>query len=433
MDEEKQLNLNDLPDNSAVDELIRSTHEELEKVDQMLAQPHAQPQAEPEAPAPAQDEPEAEEPARPHRLPAGIRALFYVVAVLAASVLLAIGAWICADDVLGLTAENREATVVVEEGDSMSVIAGKLKDAGIIEYPWLFRFYGWLSHADRKIDPGTYTLNAVYDYHAVVNGMISTSPNRDIVTITIPEGYTNEQIFSVLENAGVCAAAELEQAASDYAFPYDFLTGIPTGSPERLEGYLFPDTYEFYLDDAPELVLGRFLDNFERKYDETLRNRLEALNNTLQQKMLENGYTTQEAEALLLDQHDVIIIASMIEKETAAYSESARIASVIYNRLCSPEFRHLQIDATVEYALDERKDKLTVEDTQVDSPYNTYLYEGLPIGPISNPGLTSIEAALSPEQTDYYFYALYAEGNAHAFFATGEEHAAFVEEQGYGD
>ena len=128
---------------------------------------------------------------------------------------------------------------------------------------------------------------------------------------------------------------------------------------------------------------------------------------------------------------DILTVASMIEMEAASDAERPRIASVIYNRLESSSFGYLQIDATVQYALAERKDKLTYDDLEVDSPYNTYTHKGLPPGPIANPGLASIKAALNPEDTSYYYYALRKDGS-HKFFTNYSEFEAFVESSDFG-
>ena len=141
------------------------------------------------------------------------------------------------------------------------------------------------------------------------------------------------------------------------------------------------------------------------------------------------GYSEEEIQAQRLSIRDVVTIASMIERETAGSGESATIASVIYNRLCDPDFPYLNIDATIQYALGERKANLTYEDTQIESPYNTYTNPGLPAGPISNPGLNSLRAALHPEDTVYYYYALDTDGTHH-FSETLEEHNQFLESLG---
>ena len=149
----------------------------------------------------------------------------------------------------------------------------------------------------------------------------------------------------------------------------------------------------------------------------------------LTEKMTENGFTEQEIANSMLDLHDIITVASLIEKETAKTSESATIASVIYNRLCSKLYPCLQIDATIQYALPERKEVLSDADKSLISPYNTYTNAGLPAGPIANPGINSIRAALYPAETDYYFYALNKNG-VHTFSETYYEHQEVLAEMG---
>lgn len=433
-------------DGDALDELLRSTREELARLDALMgtgedeAEQDADetkpqmPVFEPELPEEYADltadtdigEEEAEEPPR-QRLSAGVKVLLYVCCVLAASVLLAVGAWKCADDVLALTKLDRTVTFTVSEGESIASVAGRLKEEGLVEYEWLFKFYCWFSHAERKIEPGTYELNNLYDYHALVNGMIATSTDRATVTVTVPEGYECKDIFQLLAENGVCTVDELEQTAANYQFDYAFLRGLEYGSKTRLEGYLFPDTYEFYVNDKPENVIDKFLRNFDNKLTDQMYEDVAALNDRLREKMQASGFTDTEIANAELTMHDVIIVASLVEKETAKTSESATIASVIYNRLCSKLYPCLQIDATIQYALGERKEVLSDADKYVISPYNTYTNAGLPAGPIANPGINSIRAALYPANTDYYFYALGTNG-VHHFSTTYYEHQDFLAE-----
>lgn len=433
-------------DGDALDELLRSTREELARLDALMGTGEDEveqdadetkpqmPVFEPELPEEYADltadtdigEEEAEEPPR-QRLSAGVKVFLYVCCVLAASVLLAVGAWKCADDVLALTKLDRTVTFTVSEGESIASVARRLKEEGLVEYEWLFKFYCWFSHAERKIEPGTYELNNLYDYHALVNGMIATSTDRATVTVTVPEGYECKDIFELLAENGVCTVDELEQTAANYQFDYEFLRGLEYGSKTRLEGYLFPDTYEFYVNDKPENVIDKFLRNFDNKLTDQMYEDVAALNDRLRAQMQESGFTEAEIENAGLTMHDVIIVASLVEKETAKTSESAAIASVIYNRLCSKLYPCLQIDATIQYALGERKEVLSDADKYVISPYNTYTNAGLPAGPIANPGINSIRAALYPADTDYYFYAL-GTGGVHHFSTTYYEHQDFLAE-----
>jgi len=296
----------------------------------------------------------------------------------------------------------------------------------IFRYKWLFRIYCTLARAEEKILPGTYELNDLFDYHALVNGMASVG-ERSTTSVMIPEGYTCEEIFALLEKKGVCTAEKLREAAANEEFDYEFLAGVPMGDSNRLEGCLFPDTYEFYVGDNPRNVLNKFLRNTDRKLTDELWAALDKLNASLRVKMARNGFTQEEIAAGELTMHDVLIVASLIEKEAANAQESTTVASVIYNRLCSKTYPCLCIDATIQYALPERKETLTQQDTLIDSPYNTYKYPGLPVGAISNPGVTSIRGALYPKDTDYFFYALGKSG-LHSFFRTYSEHLAFLED-----
>lgn len=373
---------------------------------------------------------EYEEDEMPHkrkRIPLGFRILLYLAAVGIASWLLGSFAWSCAKDVLAFDRASGSVMLTVEEDDSISDIAEKLHDEGLIEYEWLFRLYCKVTHASEKIKAGVYELDYIYDYNALVKGLSPGVGIRATVDVMIPEGYECRQIFALLEETGVCTAEKLAEAAANYEFDYWFLEGIPYGETNRLEGFLFPDTYTFYVSDSPENALKKLLDNFEKKFTEDMQAQLSALNEQLAQTLSRRGYDEEYIQSQLLDVYDLVTVASMVEKETAGRSESATIASVIYNRYTNPaSYPYLNIDATIQYALGERKEQLTLEDTQIDSPYNTYINTGLPCGPIACPGLSSLQAALSPADTSYYFYALDTDGTHH-FSETYEAHQRFLE------
>jgi len=337
----------------------------------------------------------------------GIMYFFVVVCI---SIALASVGWLAANDVLSLNKELVTAEITVNEDFTIEEIAQQLEDKGIIEYSFLFEIFSKFSTAEEKITPGTYTLSSHLDYRAIVTNLKETSGPLKTVEVTIPEGRNMMETFQLLEDNGVCDVDILLECAAGYEFDYDFLDPDKQGNEKRLEGYLFPDTYEFYVDSDPEDAIEKFLDNFERRVKEHMYLRAE-----------EMGYTFDE----------IMTIASMIEMEAASDSERTTVSSVIYNRLKSYDFPRLQIDATVQYALGEHKDSLSYDDLQVDSPYNTYLYEGLPPGPISNPGITSIGAALNPEDTNYYYYALSTDGT-HRFFTYYSSFQEFVNSSEYG-
>ena len=343
--------------------------------------------------------------------------------------------WVSAADVLAFGREDQKVTLTITDDDTIDTITDKLHTAGLIRYPNLFKAYASLAHADQKISTGTFTLNTLYDYNALVNSMRSQSDAREEVDVVIPEGYTCRQIFQLLEDKGVCDVADLEDyAATGELDSYWFLEGVTRGSKYCLEGFLFPDTYRFYTHDDPQRVLEKMLSNFEDRFSDLMQQRLTALNEHLASVMAENGHDEAYIRDHQLSIRDVVIIASLAEKEAANISESYTICSVIYNRLYNwgdnPAF--LNIDAALVYALDgnldaEGKTKpLTQADLEMDSPYNTYTHTGLPAGPISNPGLSSLNAALVPEDTNYFYYALDPETGSHHFSETAAEHEQFL-------
>lgn len=362
-------------------------------------------------------------------VPLFVKVILYVVIVGLIAVGLGYGAWECAQDVLAFGRSDETLTVTINDGDSVGDIADMLKEHGVIKYPWLFKLYCSFTDSETTMDPGTYVISYNYDYHALVNNMIANSPNRTTVRVMIPEGMTCEQIFALMEKNNVCSAEELRKAAAETAFDYWFLEGIPFGAENRLEGFLFPDTYDFYEKDDPERVLDKLLTNFDRKFSEEAREKLDALNEQIAERLRSAGYDDEFVAAHRLSVYELMTVASMIEKESAGADESGNIASVIYNRLCKPaEYPYLNIDATLIYAIGENR-PLTEADKQIDSPYNTYTHTGLPAGPISNPGLSSITAALYPNDTDYYYYALDKATGYHHFSKTYDEHNQFLGSQ----
>ena len=354
----------------------------------------------------------------------------WLVIIVFIGVTLANVLWICASDVLAFGRENREVAITIEDSDTLDDISQKLHKVGLVNYPNLFSLYAQLTGAREDIGSGTFTLNTIYDYHALVNFMNSNSADRQVVEVVIPEGYNCAQLFALLEEKGVCAAADLEAYAADGELDdYWFLEDVERGDRYCLEGFLFPDTYEFYVDDEPRRVLEKMLDDFDYRFTDEMRNNLISLNHRLTDWMEDEGYDEEYIAEHQISLRELVIVASLIEEETANTLESYTISSVIYNRLYrwgdTPSF--LNIDAAIIYALGEHKEELTLDDLQIDSPYNTYLYTGLTPGPISNPGLYSLNAALDPDETDYYYYAMDPDTGAHHFSRSESEHNRFLD------
>ena len=295
------------------------------------------------------------------------RTFLYAMMVIVASLLLAVYALHVANDALALMKPSSDLSVKIEKGSTVGRIARELKDAGLIEYRWAFVLFAKVTGNADSFQYGTYVLNTDMDYLELVTNLQKTASFRATVTVMIPEGAELREIIATLDEKNVCTAEELWDAVA---------------------------------------VLTKFLDNFEVKFSQELRDR---------------------AQEIGMSIDEVVTLASIIEREAASDEDRATVSSVFHNRLNSTQYPLLQSCATVQYVLQERKPVLTYDDIKIDSPYNTYLYEGLPIGPIASPGLASIKAALYPETTDYYFFVVSADGT-HIFSKTLAEHNAAVKQ-----
>ena len=324
-------------------------------------------------------------------------------------------------DLVNATEVSTEMQIVIDipENATTADVGKILKKAGVIEYPGIFKLY-----ANYRIDkrsyltgeylPGEHIVNPMMNYDKLLDRL--SDYKRDVsgtVRITIPEGLTVNETLDLLQQKGVGRKADYKEALQEFVYEYDFITGLTadklsehrfdTNTSYRLEGYLFPDTYDFYLNENPVSAIDKFLANFDKKFEEEYYTRAAEL-----------GFTVDE----------IIILASMIEKEGNNPSDYYYISSVFHNRLKSSEYPYLNSDATLQYALSERKGLYDL-DTSIDHPYNTYKYRGLPPGPICNPGVQAIDAALYPEKTNYYFF--YTKKNGETVFSRNyDEHQRIV-------
>ena len=354
-------------------------------------------------------------------IPHLLSTIVWAVLIIAIGTALGRTMWLCASDVLALGKTGQEVTITVNIEDRLPDIADKLEEAGMIRYPGLFELFAKLTGKGNNILVGSITFSPeiIYDYNALINAMSYKGGSVITVEVMVPEGYSCAQIFELLEEKGVCSAAALEKHAKEGELDeYWFLEGLPRDHKYCLEGYLFPDTYEFYMDDDPRRVLEKFLDNFKNRFSQRMVDKFVALNNKT---------------GLDLSLQEVIIMASIVEKEKAADAEGYNIASVFYNRLMnSSVYPTLDSDATINYAIDYYNKGELITDEQINaSPYHTYKHAGLPPTPIANPGLASLDAALDPEDTDYYYFILDRSAGAHRFSRTLAEHERLERELGY--
>jgi UPF0755 protein len=276
---------------------------------------------------------------------------------------------------------GRGVTVVVANGSSSATVAEQLAKAGVIDNATMFRIQAQLMGATSDMMAGTYTFTTGSGYDAVIRQLQAGPPPIPTVVLAIPEGWGIEKIAARVEEKLGISAAEFVTLATTGArqFDYAFLAGNPT---ESLEGYLFPKTYTVKVGATAADVIRTMLAQYGK---ETA------------------GLDYSYAESKGLTPHQALTVASIIEREASVPSDRPKVASVIYNRLAIGMM--LQLDSTVQFAL-HGKATLTLADLQTRSPYNTYLHAGVPPGPICNPGIIAIKAALAPERTKYLYYIL---------------------------
>ena len=314
-------------------------------------------------------------------------------------ILLAFGgsaAGIIAADCTGIDLNKDSVEINIPEGSGGIKVAEILKAEGVIKYPLVFKALS-LSDKYSSIKPGKVEIKNGMSYKTILDLLCT---EHDINRLTIPEGYELRQIAQKLENEGFCTAQAFYTALND-SYDYDFISTIPDRD-NHLEGYLYPDTYLITEGASAHDIIDMMLSGFNDIFTDEFRSRANEMNMSID---------------------DIVTMASVIERETDGETERAKVAGIFYNRL--NKGMKLQSCATVQYILGERKPVLSVADTQIESPYNTYLHEGLPIGPISNPGIDCIKAALYPEDTDYLYFVLSKNGD-HIFSKTYEEHLAAI-------
>ncbi len=311
------------------------------------------------------------------------------------SVLCLVALSVAAFLVLPPTSSKERVNFEVPVGSSSQTIAKRLVEQNLIRSEYAFRLIVKHRGTGKRLHAGTYTLQRNMKLWHIVDEFENGQVN--LVSWTVPEGLTVSSIADLWETTGYGTAAAFREATESERLLTQF--GLQNTS---VEGYLFPNTYKFAkgttADQAVEMMLKAFKQRWTETFDEAARN-------------------------LGLTQHEVVTLASVIEKEAQVKSERPRIASVFHNRL--KEKWRLQADPTVLYALGNPKRLLTKTDLRVDSPYNTYRHRGLPPGPIASPGIDSIKAALRPEKTDYFYFVAIGEGKHH-FSKTLSEHNRMI-------
>jgi len=300
---------------------------------------------------------------------------------------------------------------IIKRGAGVSEIAAQLKEQELIKNENIFKLLSKINGFDGTYLSGTHIVNSSLTYDEMMRVLSSDPATR---TVTIPEGKTFKQIVDILYDKKIIKdKAKFIRSANAEVFDYDFLIGIPKRD-DRLEGYLFPDTYEYDYNASDRDILNKMLSNFNKKFRQEYREMIANL-----------------PGEMTLDK--VVTMASIIEREARDPDDRYLISGVLYNRLSGKDasLRKLQVDATIQYIMMRNtgsyKDRVLYADLEIEDPYNTYLNEGLPPGPICCPGEASIKAALNPDETPYYYYVAKGDGTgSHAFAKTFKEHQANI-------
>ena len=298
-----------------------------------------------------------------------------------------------------------EEIIEVAEGDSFYGVLNKLSEEDKIKNEFLVKLYLKIRGIKPEVLAGTYKLDKSMTLDEIIT-LLSNDSTIGKIYITIPEGYTIDDIATELEEKNICSSEDFINSVKNYDLPA-YVSNNPSKR-YNLEGFLFPDTYSFNENENADFVVKTMINRFEEVWQELVQ----SLNLSIADDEIEK----------------IVNVASIIEKEAVVDSERSLISSVIYNRIAIE--MPLQIDATVIYSYGYHIEKMYEKHLEIDSPYNTYMYYGLPIGPISNPGRASLMAALKPEKTDYLYYLLESE-YTHYFTDNYDDFLRRKEELGY--
>lgn len=322
-------------------------------------------------------------------------------------------------DYTGMAKKSHEADIVIDSTMNVDDIAETLHENGIIEMPWLFKTYINMKNESEGFLDGEYTVNSTMSYSNIITLLKTVRQYTNTVTVMIPEGYNAQQIGQLLEENLVCRADDFEKYYRSKLEKYDFEEQI-TVTENRfyaLEGYLFPDTYEFYvIDDLP--------DKPSMDTSQYAKQAAEKMYSNFQNKITKKMYARAKELGMTFD--EVVTLASIIQKEGTNEENMANISSVFHNRLENMyEYPHLQSDTTDNYIEDVIRSNIPSSSLalyeNVITAYDTYTCEGLPAGPICSPGLEAINAALYPAETDYYYFLSSSDGVFY-YASTVEKH-----------
>lgn len=333
-----------------------------------------------------------------------IKCMAYITVVFIVSIIIAVAVILAANDIYGFVKSEDPVEITIPEGADIDDVAKILHDNNVIKYKWLFKL---MTGDYDDFCAGTYTISPKASYDDLVAEFREKIPTG-VSWVTIPEGFTTDEIIDLLVETGIGEREVYEDVINNHDFDYWFVDELgenwaDNGRIYRLDGYLFPDTYQFYNASSEVTVINKLLSRFNQVFV-----------NSYKERAAELGYTVDE----------ILTLASLIEKEAANQSEFGDVSSVFHNRLNNPaNFPRLESDATIVYVIQHEtgsRPNLTGEDLQMDNPYNSYKYAGLVPGPIANPSNSAILAALNPTKTSYYYFV--SNGKRTYFASTLQEH-----------
>lgn len=319
--------------------------------------------------------------------------LIYVAGVLIASVLLSVFIINTSRDVFGIAKPDQEYEINVGSETTLSRIAKSLDKAGIIEHASTFKLYAGIRYDEQTVPSGKYILNSKMSYDELILNLINSGDDAETVTVSIPEGLNIVEVAALLEENKVCRAKDFIAAARE-SYGFEFENEIVDSDLVfcRLEGYIFPNTHEFYVGEDPKSVVKRFLRDF--------------------QKNVMTAQLTERMKEMGMSLHETIVLASMIQEEASKLDDMYKVSSVFHNRLRdNHDFTKLQSDVTYFYAYNTVGENMEIKNQAVIDAYNTYECEGLPVGAITNPGIEAIKAALYPDDTSYYYFVTDVNGD----------------------
>jgi UPF0755 protein len=339
------------------------------------------------------------------------KAVVYIALVLVVAVYLSYYIITIGNDVFALVTDTREVSITIDENATHESVGKLLEEKGVIKYGWVYEIYmEYRQDGDDSTEylPGSYKLNTNYNYSQIITALTAKTVKREIVRVTIPEGFTIDQIIDLLIEKGVGQREDYIEAINNYPYKWEFVQlleelGYSENRKYRLEGYLYPDTYEFYTTESEVYVVNKMLNAFNDKFWKDFT-RVNSKGESYQQTMLKEYDLTFD---------DIIVLASLTQSEGGTVDDFYAISYVFRNRLSHPStFPKLESDATIQYVLPERISDSEELDPNYESPYNTYLHDGLPPGAISNPGLDALYAAMFPiaplsssgKDIDAYFF-----------------------------